>query len=64
MSNFFILETESGLTIAEALNHETLEEAALRHGGVVEPDAHFYRSFEDAMDVLAAIPSEQLVPEK
>ena len=56
MSRYFIIETDDGLTIADALNDESLEDAASRHGGVVEADADFYATYEEAMEALAAIP--------
>lgn len=56
MPSYLILETEDGLTVVEAMEGETVEETALRHGGTVDADAQFYPTYEEACNALAAIP--------
>jgi hypothetical protein len=54
MTLFAIIETDSGLTVAEAESQEGPEEIAVRHGGlVVDPGP--YRSYEDAFEALLAL---------
>jgi hypothetical protein len=54
MTLFAIIETDAGLTVAEAESHERPEEAAVRHGGVVV-DPGPYQSYEDAYEALLAL---------
>jgi hypothetical protein len=57
MHNFAIIELEDGLTIVEIKPHEAPEDAALREGGtLVDPGP--YTSYDDALDALADLESE------
>ena len=56
MPRYFIIETDDGLTVAEALKDETLEDAATRQGGLVDADADFYGTYDEALEALAAVP--------
>jgi hypothetical protein len=51
MSEFIILETENGLTVATKEAGESAEDSALRHNGVVV-DAGPFKTYDDAQDAL------------
>ena len=57
MDYFAIMELEDGLTIVEVKPHQTPEDAALKEGGTLVDPGH-YPSYDDALDALAELESE------
>jgi hypothetical protein len=57
MTDYAIVETDDGLTVAEIEPGITPEEAAVKRGGVlIDPGP--YPSFGEACDAMLAIPDE------
>tara|TARA_R110002073_G_scaffold154287_7_gene309368 strand:+ start:2527 stop:3201 length:675 start_codon:yes stop_codon:yes gene_type:complete len=56
MSDYVIVETDDGYTIASVPAGSTAESAAIEAGGVLIDDIR-YKSFDEAQDVLMALPS-------
>jgi len=59
MSTFVIVETDSGLTVATVDSGETIEDAAVREGGILF-DTETYSTYEDACEALEAIPEDEI----
>ena len=58
MPNYIVIETESGLTLAEVAKHETPEAVAEKHRGLIV-DQTLYKSYEDAYDAMLNLQSEE-----
>lgn len=52
--SYVILETEHGLTVAELMPTQSLDDVAVEHDGLIV-DGLTYRSFDDAYDALLNI---------
>lgn len=57
MESFIIIEMDDGLTIATVLPGQTPEEVAAQQHGVLI-DSGLYRSYEEAIDALSELESE------
>lgn len=58
MTQFAIIENDSGLTVVSVASDATAEQAASEQGGLLV-DAGPFDSYEDAYDALLAIPDEE-----
>ncbi|GAA5508654.1 nucleotide exchange factor GrpE [Novipirellula caenicola] len=56
VNDYIIVETDDGYTIAGVPNGSTAESAAMDAGGVLIDDVR-YKTFDEAQDVLMALPS-------
>jgi hypothetical protein len=54
MNRFAIIEIDAGMTVIELPQDSTVEQEALRHGGVVI-DPGPYDSYEDAIDAMQSL---------
>lgn len=58
MPRYAIIETEAGLTIVEVPSGISLEDTALRYGGVVI-DPGPYESYDEACDAMMGLKFEE-----
>ncbi len=58
MPRYAIIETDAGLTIVEVQPGVSLEDTALRHGGVVV-DPGPYESYDEACDAMMGLKFEE-----
>ncbi len=58
MPRYAIIETEAGLTIVEVQPGVSLEDTALRYGGVVV-DPGPYESYDEACDAMMGLKFEE-----
>jgi hypothetical protein len=58
MNSYIVIETESGLTVAEVPADKTAEQVATASAGVIV-DPGPYKSFDDAHDAMQMLPSDE-----
>ncbi|REJ66375.1 MAG: hypothetical protein DWQ31_15025 [Planctomycetota bacterium] len=58
MTHYIVVETDSGLSVAEVSDRKSADDVAVESGGVIV-DPGPYKSYEAAKDAMLAVPDDE-----